>query len=380
MRLIVATLPDVKFNLGRDLILVKASSLYANETVLFSPTYAGTEPFLSFSDRPLIHQLVYLATLTREPGFKAGEKLTAKERQNRIREAKNRSDEFFSKADEVLHIIGYEKNADFASKELERVSREIASYVEAVSGIWSEDRGFIRRARELQDLQDAGLVRIQNIHFKPSLYFQKDRLKEQVTGELSRPDSYGVFDERFIAEFEELPEGPRDNMRVARIATDLLTRLPGFSAASVDELVDIRKELAPYTSGFRKSVLDLSAEIQSTPWHPDFAFEVEREIHRKVGPTVEQIESEIRHNSYLKEILRRAVKDPLVIPASSAFGLIVSNATGSSELIAQVASTVAGVGLIAAEALDDWKANRRRIRQNELFFYYKASELLEANT
>jgi hypothetical protein len=69
MRFVIATLPDVKFNLGRDLALVKACALYGDESVMFSPTYLGTEPLLDFSSRPLLHQLIYLALLTRDPGF-----------------------------------------------------------------------------------------------------------------------------------------------------------------------------------------------------------------------------------------------------------------------------------------------------------------------
>ena len=46
MRFVVATLPDVKFNLGRDLHLVKAFALYGTEALLFSPTYCGVEPLL----------------------------------------------------------------------------------------------------------------------------------------------------------------------------------------------------------------------------------------------------------------------------------------------------------------------------------------------
>jgi hypothetical protein len=76
MRFVIATLPDVKFSLGRDLSLVKACALYGDESVLFSPTYEGTAQLLDFADRPLMHQLVYLALLHRDPAFVEGEKFT----------------------------------------------------------------------------------------------------------------------------------------------------------------------------------------------------------------------------------------------------------------------------------------------------------------
>ena len=61
MRFVIATLPDVHFNLGRDLALLKTCAIYGDETVLFSPNYAFTSNLLDFSRRPLIHQLLYLA-------------------------------------------------------------------------------------------------------------------------------------------------------------------------------------------------------------------------------------------------------------------------------------------------------------------------------
>src|SRR5262245_40975564 len=53
MRFVIATLPDIKFNLGRDLDLVKSCALYGDEVVLYSPTYLGTAPLLDFSKKAL---------------------------------------------------------------------------------------------------------------------------------------------------------------------------------------------------------------------------------------------------------------------------------------------------------------------------------------
>ena len=380
MRFVIATLPDVKFNLGRDLNLVKAASLYAEDAVLFSPTYSGTEPLLSFSNRPLLHQLIYLGMLFGDPGFKEGEELTDAEREARIAKAKRTRKEFLSKAYDVLQISESAESPESGRKQLLEIANEIHRYVDIVERVWSEDSDLVRRARELEKAQQAGLVRIEQIIDRPDLYYSQRKLEEDVKRALSQADSYGALDERFIAEFGTLSSGSLHNVRAARLATDLLARLPGFSEATVDELIDIRQELAPHVVGFRKAILDLSTEIQSVPWDTDFPFEVERELHRRVYPSVAEIEAKISENSYLKEILHRAAKDPFVIPASSAFGLLLSNATQSSGLIAQIASSVAGAGLIAYEALEDWRANRREIEGNEFFFYYRASALLQKHT
>jgi len=377
LRFVIATLPDVKFNLGRDLSLVKACALYGDESILFSPTYVATEPLLGFSSRPLLHQLLYLALLTRDPGFVVGEQLTNDERASRIKGAKERSDDLLSKAATALRILVEVRTDEEAHKQLERITLEIRPLVQSVESVWSDDIDFVRRARELLKAQEMGLVSIENIHDVPSLYFSPDKLKADVSTELSRADSYGALDERFVAEFAGLSSGPTQKFRAARVAVDCLERLPGFSAATIDEIQDIRGELAPHVAGFRKAIVDISTEIRSETWDDDFPHEVERELQLRLYPALAEIEAEVQANSFLKELLQRATKDPLVIPAASAFGLLLSSATQSSTLIAKVAGGVAGAGLLAFTAHQAWKANRRKIEGNEFFLYYSASRLLK---
>jgi len=377
MRFVIATLPDVKFNLGRDLSLVKACALYGDECILFSPTYVGTEPFLSLSSRPLVHQLIYLALWERDPGFVVGEQLANEERAARIRTAKNKSDDLLSKAKTVLRILVEAKTADQAQRDLEKIALEIHPLVRAVERVFLDEKDFVRRAIELAKAQDMGLVKIENIHDVPSLYFSLEKLKADVGAELSRADSYGALDERFLSDFDHLSNGPTQKLRAARVAAEILEMLPGFSTATVEEIRDIRKELEPYVVSFRKAIVDISNKIRSAPWDDEFPHEVERELQLRLYPAVAEIEAQVQANSYLKEILHRAAKDPLVIPAASAFGLLLSSATQASTLIAQVASGVAGAGLLAFEAHEAWEEKRRKTESNEFFFYYRASRLLK---
>ena len=105
MRFVIATLPDLQHPLGRDLELVKACALYGDEAILYSPTYVGLAPLLDFSSRPLLHQLVYLALLRRDPGFVIGEELTEEERIKRVEKAKRRSEDLLSKASTVRALL-----------------------------------------------------------------------------------------------------------------------------------------------------------------------------------------------------------------------------------------------------------------------------------
>jgi len=377
MRFVIATLPDVKFNLGRDLTLVKACALYGDEAILFSPTYAGTEPLLGFSRRPLLHQLWYLALLKRDPGFVVGKRLTDTQRTERIQRAIAASNDLFAKAKRVLALTQEEVAHESASAaELEEIARQIEPLVRSVETVWSDTEDFIKRAQELGRAQKLGLVTIANIHEVPSIYFDREKLRSEVAEALSNPLSYGALDERLLGDFENLSAARVQKLRAAHIGADLLSRLPGFPAASFDEIRDIRTELAPYLAQFRKAIAEMSDKVRSAPWDSDFPHEVERETRSRVFPAVAQIDEQVRSSSYLQEVAFRAVKDPLVVPASSAFGLVLSSAIHIPALAAQIASGIAGAGLIAAEAHRSWKAGRRKLQENEFFFYYRCSKLL----
>ena len=377
MRFVIATLPDLQHILGRDLELVKACALYGNESILYSPTYVGLAPLLDFSSRPLLHQLVYLALLRRDPGFVIGEEPTEEERIKRIEKAKRRSEDFLSKASTVRALLSEPLGADDRA-ELDRIAAETRASSEAVESAVSGQEDFMRRAKELAKAEELGLVRIAHIHDSPSIYFSEEKLKHDVGEELSRADSYGALDERFVGNFEGLSGGPTQKLRVARVAAELFENLPGFPEATLEEIRDIRDELAPHLEGFRRGIIEISTTIQSAPWDTDFPHEVERELQLRVHPAVAEIEEQVKANSYLKEIAHRAVTNPLAVPATSALGLVLSSATHVPALIGQVISGLAGAGLLAFEAHRAWTAKQHKVERNELFFYYRTSCLLKA--
>jgi hypothetical protein len=53
------------------------------------------------------------------------------------------------------------------------------------------------------------------------------------------------------------------------LSSNLLNRLPSFYNASVDEIVDIRKELDKPLVHFRSAIIKFSKEIESSSWERD---------------------------------------------------------------------------------------------------------------
>jgi hypothetical protein len=375
MRFVVATLPDLKFSLGRDLDLAKACVLFGDETILFSPTFTGVEPFLDFSKRAVLHQLLYLAAIERDPGFTVGENLTVEQRAERIRRAKERSDKTVHKALAVIELLKDDTDLKSVEAELERIAREIAPLASGVQDVFARDRECILRARELRNAEKMGLVKIQQFSDSPLPYYNQTKMISDIGDELSRADSYGALDERFLGDFGGLGNGASQKLKAAILSQDIFQTLPGFSAATFDEIHDIRCELTPYLAPFRKAIVEISGRIRSASWDKDFPHEVERELQLRVYPAIAEIERQAKRNSFLRELAYRVAKNPLVIPASSAFGMLLSAA---SNIPTALASGLAGVGLLASDAHREWKERRQKAEGNEFFFYYRAGAMLRS--
>jgi len=377
MRIVVATLPDVNFSLGRDLALAKSSVLYGDETVLYSPTYLGTTPLLDFSNRPTLYQLLWLSILRRDPGFVVGEKLTTKERERRIKAAEQESRDLRSKALRWHELKSGDILTKEQTRELGRIEIEAKGMARSVQQVFSEEKDFVKRARELKKGETLGLIRIEefNKRDEPSLYYDPQELVSSVTGALSAPDAYGALDERFTSPLR-LPEVMVAKQRVARVGSEMFQRLPLFEQASFDELRDIKQELGPYLANFRRGLIDISRQIRSQPWDQEFPHDVELEIRSRLLPEVAALEDKVKSNSYLGHLIHRAAKEPLVLPASSALGLMLSTTVHASAIASQVASAIAGGALLAFEAHGEWKETKKKTEENLFFFYYKADKLL----
>ena len=377
MRFIVATLPDVKFNLGRDVALTKASALFGDETVLFSPTYCGIEPFLDFSKKPVLHQLIWLSTLSRDPGFLQGEELTPSQRDTRIKAAAEKSKVFTNQG---LRWIELESSASgLTSEQLaerDRIATETKAIAQRINHVFSDDVEHVLRARELKKGEELGLIRIQQIIEEPTLYFNKAKLVSDISTALSAADAYGALDERFVSPFEAFSEGQIYKQRVIRIAAEMFQRLPLFENASFEEIRDIKRELEPYMANFRRGLIEISQQIRSQPWDNDFPHEVERELILRLMPEIAALEDKVKANSYLTQLMHRVAKDPLVFPATSALGMVLSTTLHASTIALQVASAIVGGGLLAFEAYKEWKEEDRKAKENLFFFYYKAGKLL----
>lgn len=379
MRFVVATLPDVNFGLGRDVVLAKSSAIFGDETILYSPTYWGTEPYLDFPSRPLLHQMIWQSIILRDPGFVEGEKLTHAQRKSRIKSSIDLSNIILERAKNLIEL---KSSFAFLSKEhkeeVERITTETKAISQQISKVFSDDTDLVKRARQLKRGEDLGLIQIHQIGIPSHGYLRYDeqKLVFDVNESLSAANSYGALDERFVIPLKSLKRGQIEKQKVTQVAVEMFRRLPLFEEASFDEIRDIKKELGIYLPNFRRGLIEISEQIRSHPWDKDFPHDVERELRFRLLPEVAAIEDKVNSNSYLKQLIHSATKDPLVLPASSALGLILSTSLHASTIASQVATAIAGAGLLAIEAHKEWKEKKKKVEENLFFFYFRSGKLL----
>jgi len=207
---------------------------------------------------------------------------------------------------------------------------------------------------------------------------------EGVCGAVSDGSTYPLFDTQTSELVREsiqegrlaVSESDIERGKHSGLAANLLERLPLFDQASVDEILDIRRELERPLVRFRAALIQFSEEIRSAPWDEDFPKEAEKVFYRDVGPAILDIEDEANSNKLLVSVLRRFADKSVVLPVGSIFSLAISQL---SSLPSDIAFSL-GIGIpslaIVYDAYREWRQKGRMIERNHLFFYYKARKRL----
>ena len=200
---------------------------------------------------------------------------------------------------------------------------------------------------------------------------------EQAMGAVEDGFTYPLFDDLtgdFVAEavrhgLVRVSEAAAQRGRHGGLSGDLLRRLPTFEEATLAEILDVRRGLEGPLRGFRVAVAGFSREISSAAREPGFAEEADALFREKVEPEVERIEQTVRENRSLEELGRRVLRRG---PTRATLGAVIASASDLSAL----AGVAMGLGAAGVQALLDQQERLREIRDNQLYFYYVAREVL----
>lgn len=160
--------------------------------------------------------------------------------------------------------------------------------------------------------------------------------------------------------------------RHAGLSGDLLQRLPLFERAGVDEILDIRGELAEYLDAFRLAVSEFSEAVAPAAWEkPEFEEEAGRVYREKVATAVRGIETAVKEHRQLKN-LSNSYGPPAAGAAATSFGAFV----GSGSALAALLVLAAGLPAAAYRGAVARATERHQVEGDRLYFYYYAGRAL----
>jgi hypothetical protein len=358
-----------KINVKTELLMVKAALLYADHTTLCSPVAAIFAEFAAMQQLSTSQKVAFFEYASAwYPD--AEEAKQAKDFVEGYRRAWSRR---------------YSKQGQLYLRKFEKALEEIWPKL-------SDDfRGAVSKlgGDEIVSAAESGLVNIHRFEVpKGQSLLDSDTVIDEyvsvVGATISDRSTYPLFDEQTNSIISSgINEGfiPVSEFGIARgqeigLAADLFQRLPLFPEASVNEILDIREELSSALLGFRSAMLKFSREIKHASWDNDFSLAAESIFRQELAPAILNIEEEIRSNRFLMELAQRLV--PAAGVGLSALAVSMSNLPNAA-LAALAMGATAGTATII-QAYREWAEKRRAATQNQLYFYYKAGQLLEHGT
>ena len=181
-------------------------------------------------------------------------------------------------------------------------------------------------------------------------------------------------------------------IRHAGVASNILMTLPTLEGASVDEILDFKKENEKSLVLFRKAIYDFSGKINSLPWDENFQYDCVKLYNTEVLPRVEEINTIASDTCTLKNFGRQVLADEeirkkagwvaggiasTIISQSSLMGVLSDFKTWllGLSLIAispQIASGFMKTLHFASKAKIEVKEKQKIIDGNTMYYYYKA--------
>ena len=361
-------------NIDRELQYIKSALLYADSITLISPVaYLFTK--LGMLDDPkdvraVIRMLEYSLPIVRDQNPDLYLQGT-----NAIRQLKP-----------ILNSKKYRLLPAVTKMEFQQMLTQFAKSVDdALLPFIGE-----QQSRELENLIKAGRVHLQKFEhdltdFGGLAIEYYKHVKEAVK------TSYPLFDEQSNDLLElavkskliRLNEVEQRKITHAGASDNIIQRLPAFEDATIDEILDIRKELENPLIRFRGKMLAYTEDIQLMPWDEDFAEECSILYYKEIAPAVLEISELTQENSFLKNLGEELVSDGQFM--KSAGGLIVSIAAAGviPSLTDAISTDVSIIGTAAAfgatkvaAAYNKYSSKKKEIEKKDMFFYYKAGTLL----
>lgn len=368
LHITVGAVPQGGFNLTHELRLLKAGLLYADKVKLCSLSSAMvvTLPYLSTLPDKEILEFARIAAKSKLLNQNPETVEAYIEKYQQLQRKKYRTSQ---------ELIWLQKG----KKQFDKTRQELGKVVEQLLEQLLKDAN----AEGLFSAIQSGLVEIQ------SFDFEQDNEVEQYISAISDTvlsgETYPLLDDLTgnlirlaIKDGKIVPLGTTiARAKQTGLFSGLFERLPLFDEATVDEIIEIRKELDKPLTRFRSAIVSFSRQIEHEPWAAEFPQEVEQVFVEHVNPAILDIDEAYKSNKFIVSLVKKIADKPLILPSTSAIGFLMSQASNVPSVVTQSLSLVAGSAIIGLEAIQDWQQKKQEIEKNQLYFYYRVRKSLD---
>lgn len=208
--------------------------------------------------------------------------------------------------------------------------------------------------------------------------------------------SEGVIRSVVATPFLDFGNANPEVLRHAGVASNIIMTLPTLDGASIDEILDFKKENERPLIDFRQAIFKFSETISSLPWDDDFQFECYKLYSTEVAPKVAELNTLSSDVSVVRNLGKKAIADAEIRKAAGfAVGGIAATVlrqAGLMEAIAVLRDILLGVSLLSVspqiasgflktidlvnQSKDEVKKISRELQGNTMYYYYKASKEL----
>lgn len=170
------------------------------------------------------------------------------------------------------------------------------------------------------------------------------------------------------------------NLRLARqaaLGAGLIARLPAFPQARMDELLDLRQDLAVPLIRYRGAVVGYSKQIPNVLGQ-DLEFEISQLWEEQVAPAVQEVEQRLADHPLVRELARSVdAKDLMRFIYTSTASVVAAQATDVRALLLGTVAASAHLGVPATiEAVRRRGHELRDVRGHELYYLFETNRQL----
>lgn len=170
----------------------------------------------------------------------------------------------------------------------------------------------------------------------------------------------------------DAPKEARLRGRRAGAASEFLARLPTFPRATMDEIVDVRSELAAPLNRFRSEMVRVSRDLDVDAYDPGFEDAAEQAWIERVRPALLELEEMVEERC-LRQQFGAQLPTSGVVGAVGGLvaGVITQAPLPGSAVAAGTAAAIAGASIMRDRARLD-----RDMRKRPYFLLHRTEELL----